>query len=293
MKGFKTHIQKLFNIFGLTLEEFYQKFAYWSISKAKKQQALSDLVNILRRIVPNIAKQETGKDNGFHSGWELKMRAQQAFQCLIMMRAIEDISKKEIMVVDIGDAYGTQMLYLKEIAKRKHEIETLSVNLDPVAINTIQGQGLTAILKRAEDIEPEDVNGNADLITLFETMEHLNNPVFFLQRMAEKSLCNRMLVTVPYLSKSRMGLHHIRSQSHDPCYARNTHVFELNPEDWSLLFFHSGWKVIYSWIYYQYPRKWPLISGLLRWYWRRGDYEGFWAAILQKDSTYTELYKDS
>ena len=102
-----------------------------------------------------------------------------------------------------------------------------------------------------------------------------------------------MLVTVPYLSKSRMGLHHIRSQSHDTYYARNTHVFEFNPEDWSLLFIHSGWKVIYSRIYYQYPRGWPLISGLLRWYWKRGDYEGFWAAILEKDSTYTELYKDS
>ena len=64
-----------------------------------------------------------------------------------------------------------------------------------------------------------------------------------------------MLVTVPYVKSSRVGLHHIRNRSRAPVGAEGTHILELSPEDWTLLMLHAGWRVIYQKIYYQYPRK--------------------------------------
>ncbi|MFH1309101.1 MAG: hypothetical protein ABIH85_00305, partial [Candidatus Omnitrophota bacterium] len=74
--------------------------------------------------------------------------------------------------------------------------------------------------------------------------------------------------------------------------AEEEHIFELNPKDWALLFLHSGWRVKYSEIYYQYPRKWPVLSWLWAKFWKLTDYEGFWGAILEKDTTYSDCYQD-
>ena len=92
--------------------------------------------------------------------------------------------------------------------------------------------------------------------------------------------------------KSRVGLHHIRIKDKNDVSAEEEHIFELSPEDWSLLILHSGWKVVFSKVYYQYPRKIPIISYVLSSYWKKTDFEGFWGAILEKDLTYLERYKD-
>ena len=55
---------------------------------------------------------------------------------------------------------------------------------------------------------------------------------------------------------------------------------------------HAGWRIAHSEIYYQYPRKWPIISRLMAYYWRTLDYEGFWGAILEKDLTFADCYQD-
>jgi len=178
------------------------------------------------------------------------------------------------------------------LTKDKFDVETISINLDPRAIEKIRARGLKAILKRAEDIEPEDIEGGIDLFPSFEMVEHLHNPAIFFRRIAKKSSCRRMLITVPYLKQSRVGLHYVRRRSREIIYAEDEHIFELSPEDWMLLLLHSGWKVTFSKIYYQYPTRWPVISSFLRWFWKTSDFEGFWAAILEKETTYSDLYKD-
>lgn len=101
-----------------------------------------------------------------------------------------------------------------------------------------------------------------------------------------------MLITVPFLRRSRTGLHHIRTRSDEIIFAEDEHIFELNPKDWELILLHSGWKVVHSAIFYQYPRKWPVISPLLAWYWRSRDYEGFWGALLEKETSFSDRYQD-
>lgn len=100
------------------------------------------------------------------------------------------------------------------------------------------------------------------------------------------------MITVPYLKKSRVGLHHLRSGEARAIYAEDEHIFELSPEDWTLLILHSGWKVVWSEKYYQYPRSMPIISFLFAYYWRKTDFEGFWGAILEKDTAYSDMYQD-
>lgn len=286
-------IKKGLNIFGIDVIDLYQRIAYWSLTKAQKQQALSDLVCTLRQIVPDISQQYSRINPEFSAYWELKSRTQQAFQCFLMLKALEELSAEKLIVADIGDSAGTHMLYLRELAKDKFDIETVSVNLDPRAVEKIQARGLKAILKRAEDMEPEDIEGGQiDLFTSFEMVEHLHNPAIFFRRIAKKSPCRKMLITVPYLKNSRVGLYKIRNRSKEIIYAEDEHILELSPEDWTLLLLHSGWKITYSKIYYQYPRRQPIVSNFLRWFWKASDFEGFWGVILERDTVYSDCYQD-
>ena len=123
-----------------------------------------------------------------------------------------------------------------------------------------------------------------------EMIEHIHNPVDFLHSMAENTSCKGFVVTVPYLAQSRVGLHHIRQGARKDIYAENTHILELAPDDWRLIFQHSGWSVEYDQIYLQYPKcSWLRATKNL---WKNYDFEGFYGAILTRDNTWSKLYKN-
>ncbi|WP_321491586.1 hypothetical protein [uncultured Desulfobacter sp.] len=263
-----------------------------SLVAAVREQKLLETIGRLRSLVPDVSQQESRLIE-FNDFWELKRRGLHAFQSDLMLKAICQENKEPVVVADIGDSAGTHMLYLKGLNPDKR-IETYSVNLDARAVKKIQDRGLKAILKRAEEIEAEDIGGKdcVDLFTSFEMIEHLHNPTIFLKRIADRTSCRKMVVTVPYLKHSRVGLYHIRKRSTKDIFAEEVHVFELKPEDWTLLFLHAGWKVSFEKVYFQYPRKIPVFSQLLGYVWEKTDFRGFWGAILEKDSTYKDLYQD-
>lgn len=286
---FKEILKKIFLTFRLDPDKLIQRLNKWSIRAALSENGLSGLAERLRKIVPDISGQESTQ-GGLNDCSEIKRRLLQAFQCSLMFKAIEYLSPGNLTVVDIGDSAGTHMLYLKELAKDKFNINSISVNLDPRAIEKIKARGLMAILCRAEDL---DLGAReVDLLISFEMVEHLHNPAVFFRRLAKKSTCNKLVITVPYMKRSRVGLSHIRNGSKKTIFAEEEHIFELSPEDWALLMLHSGWRVTYGKSYYQYPRKWPVISQILAAYWRKTDFEGFWGAILEKDTTFSDCYQD-
>lgn len=281
---------KLVNRLGIDRHKLYERIGSWSIGKAQRQNGLEGLVERLRTIVPDISHQEESEKTVFNDYVELKRRTLQAFQCRMMLRALDGIGQDNVTtVVDIGDSAGTHMLYLNDLSSDR-QVETISVNLDPRAIEKIKAKGLNAILCRAEDLDLGD--RKIDLFTSFEMIEHLHNPAIFFHRLALRSPCETILVTVPYRKTSRVGLYSVRYNSGKKIFAEDEHIFELSPEDWSLLFLHSGWKVRSSEIYYQYPSGLPVISLVLRSFWRHIDFEGFWGAILDKDMTISECYQD-
>ena len=178
--------KNVLNLLGVEPASVWQKIAYWSISLAQRKQGLSKLTRSLREIVPDISDQESREVFNYSAYWELKRRTQQAFQCSLMMRAIEDFPTKKLTIADIGDSAGTHMLYLKELTKGQLDIDTVSINLDPRAIKKIRTRGLRAVLKRAEDIMPEDIGANQiDLCTSFQMVEHLHNPAIFFRRLSK------------------------------------------------------------------------------------------------------------
>jgi len=283
-------IKKALSLIGMKPRVVYEKIGMWSIHKAINQSGLYPLVEKLREIVPDVSDQESSEKDIFNDYWEVKRRALQAFQCALMLKHVNSIHSKRITVADIGDSAGTHMLYLKELTKDRFSIDTISVNLDAKAIEKIQQRGFKAILCRAEELDLE--GQHVDFYTSFQMVEHLHNPAIFFRRLAKRSKTNKMILSVPYLKASRVGLHQIRYKTNKKISAEEEHIFELSPQDWTLLFLHGGWKVIHSQFHYQYPQRWPVISLVLKLFWRHSDFEGFWGVILEKDTEISDLYQD-
>jgi len=283
-------ITKILRKIGVDPKYILEKIALFSIRCSLAENGMVSLVGQLKNIVPDLSKQYSFGMESFNGYMELKLRGVHAFQSSLMLEAIKDVGSTSLTVVDIGDSAGTHMLYLQALTKGERNIDTLSVNLDPQAIERIKAKGQKALLCRAEELNLGEQK--IDLFTSFEMVEHLHNPAIFFHRLAKKSSCPRILVTVPYRKKSRVGLYYIRSSSVKPIHAEEEHIFELSPEDWTLLLYHSGWKVVRSRIYYQYPRRIPLLSNILAMFWRKTDFEGFWGCILEKDTKFSDCYLD-
>jgi len=258
-----------------------------SIRAAVREQKLQSIYGQLTEIVPDITHQYTTFD--IDSEYLItKVRAQHSFQIALATQTLQstDIPLRDaITIADIGDSAGTHLQYIKGLHK-DHRIRCLSVNMDSEAVKRIREKGLEAICARAEELPSLSIE--ADIFLSFELLEHLTDPFRFLRGLSETD-CKALVVTVPYVSSSRVGLDHIRQNQKHDIHPEGVHIFELSPEDWRLLFKHSGWAIETDRIYLQYPRKSPL-RFLLRKYWKWCDFEGFYGAILTPDNSYSSLY---
>ncbi len=257
-----------------------------SLKAAIKQQDLSKTYLQLEKIVPDISEQ--------YSCFKLdseylitNIRGMHSFQMSLTNKVISLLDKKSLTIVDIGDSSGTHIQYIKNIHKDKG-IRCLSVNLDESAVNKIKSKGLEAIVSRAEDLCAHSIN--ADIFLSFEMLEHLTDPIKFLHQLSEKTSSEYFVITVPFIRKSRVALHHIRKNNKNMMMAENTHIYEFSIDDWKLIFKHSGWDIVFEKVYYQYPKN--NILWFTRFLWTLNDYEGFYGAILKRDNTWSSLYKD-
>ena len=218
--------------------------------------------------------------------WDEKVRFEQAFQISLVNRVIEEFDAP--FIVDIGDSSGTHIQYLQRLHGDRKQMRCLSVNLDPAAVQRIKQKGIDAIHARAEELDKYNIA--ADIFMSFETLEHVMNPAQLLHELSSKTKARYLIITVPYVAQSRVGLHHIRHGRRDGIGAETTHIFELSPEDWRLLAMHSGWKVSYAQIYLQYPKR--NLMRLTKPLWKKFDFEGFYGMILMRDDSWSSLYKD-
>lgn len=287
IKIIKTLIKKILKLFNIDPLDLLNRLFIKSLKISIVEQGISEIYKKLEEIVPDIKDQ--------YSSFKLdseylitNVRGIHSFQVSLINEAIKlSFSKKILTIVDIGDSAGTHIQYIKEIHKDK-QIKSLSVNLDENAVNKIRAKGLDAILARAEDLKQHSIN--ADIFLSFEMLEHLINPLEFLHNLSENTNSDFLVITVPYIKESRVALHHIRNNTKKIFTAENTHIFEFSPEDWNLIFKHSGWKVVEEKIYYQYPKRgiWKFTRHL----WKLYDYEGFYGVVLKRDNTWSSLYKD-
>jgi len=256
-----------------------------SLESAAREQRLCELRKKIEEIVPDITDQYSlfKIDNPY---LEISVRNLHAFQISLVNAIIREFQKP--VIVDIGDSAGTHLQYIIGLNPENKSIDCLSVNIDQKAVGKIKSKGLMGICSRAEDLQKYNIN--ADMLLCFEMLEHLMNPCYFLHELSSKTNAQYLIITVPYLKKSRIGLHHIRNVGENKVFAENTHIFELCPADWKLLVQHSGWKILHEKIYLQYPK-----YGLLRItqpLWKRFDFEGFYGLILKRDDTWSSKYLD-
>jgi hypothetical protein len=271
-----------------------------SLRQAVREQGLDSILERLRVLVPDITNQYTSFSIDTEV-LEWRVRALHAFQMTLALKAVDQIlsasdtsasSAEPFTIADIGDSAGTHILYLNALlgADRRFAnrgFRSISVNLDPVAVAKIKSKGLPAVLCAAEKLHEHDMS--ADLFISFETLEHLRDPISFLDAVSRDSRCDWFALTVPYVRRSRVGMHYIRSRHRKPATAESTHVFELAPADWRLIFLHSGWNVVDESVFVQYPRR--SLFHVLRPFWRRFDFEGFYGVLLRRDRTWADLYK--
>lgn len=269
------------------IRELYYKLLIKSISDAIKEQELSHIYTRLTEIVPDIRYQYSQFEIDTQY-LEIKVRGQHSFQISLVKRAIVDLNiteNKNLTIVDIGDSSGTHSQYIRGLY---NGVRTVSVNLDKTAVEKIRAKGLEAIHSRAEDLS--DYSVDPDIFICFQTLEHLADPIYFLHNISLNASYKAFIISVPYLRRSRVGLRHIREKVQEERYAENAHIFELSPEDWRLIFQHAGWEIFHDEIYWQYPRK--SILRLLKYFWRKYDFEGFYGAILVKNHSWSSLYMD-
>lgn len=254
-----------------------------SLRGALREQGLLPLCRRLEALVPDLERQYTSfaVDSEY---LRTKVRGQHAFQVSLALPELSEL--RGGAVADIGDSSGAHISYLKSLS-RSPGTRWLSVNMDPEAVRKARARGVDAVHARAEELGRHGIT--ADVFLCFETLEHLSDPADFLHGLSAGTPCRRLILTVPFVRQSRLGLHHIRAGLKKPVNAETTHLFELCPEDLRLLFRHCGWKVERDSVYLQYPRWSPL--ALTRPLWRRTDFEGFYGAVLSRDETWSSLYE--
>lgn len=251
----------------------------------------------LSEIVPDLSKQYSTFTVDMNNCYLVnKIRGQHTFQMSLALEAVSLLKKEkeanrnvEINIVDIGDSSGTHLIYLNSLLK-DDQLKTLSVNLDPIAVDKIKSKGLNALLCRAEELHTHENGLNADIFLSYEMLEHLIDPIGFLHTMSEQSECKYFVVTVPYVHRSRIACQFVQNQKKGNFQAENTHIFELSPDDWNTIFKFTGWEIVYSDKYTQYPSVFPF--NMIKYLWRKVDFDGFYGVILKKNNFFSKRYTD-
>lgn len=278
---------------GLDTRKLYHGISRWSIEDAAREQGLTELIPKLRAIVPDLRDHFSGGFDAveYDRFWEIKMRAQQAWQAQCMLDAVSFIDRDNLTLVDIGDSAGTHSAYIKALAPTGKVGRSIGVNLDPRAVERIRARGGEAIECRAEEIDLHGIN--ADLYMSFETIEHLTDPIRFLHSLAERGSAEYLLMSVPYRRQSRFGGEHLRQDNlngSDTMTAEEVHMYEFSPEDWTLLAKFAGFEAIFTRTYRQYARH--SLSRVTAPLWRRLDFEGFFAFFGRRDLSLARRYTD-
>jgi len=220
----------------------------------------------------------------------LRVRMLICAQAIFVKRIInqfENLGAKIESYVDIGDSDGsTRMLLEKSI--NNQGVKSLGINIQKKAVELIRKNSLEAECMDAMDLNAQ--TRKFDLVFVFETLEHLPNPIGFLENMQDV-VNKRLIISVPLIVNSRVGLRYLTGKwtyGEIPTIANN-HIYELSPKDWTKLFWHTGWRVDHEWKVRQFPKR-GLLKMLMQYAWRKISFEGFYFVSLVKDSKYSSQY---
>jgi 2-polyprenyl-3-methyl-5-hydroxy-6-metoxy-1,4-benzoquinol methylase len=221
---------------------------------------------------------------------EARIRFLVAAECAFVHQEIDEIIKRKgtCTYADIGDSDGSVRVVMESIFK-KPVLSTVGINLQQKVVDRMKNAGMNAICGDASEIG--DKGERFNIVSLFETMEHLPDPIGFLKKISSV-VEDRLVISVPYLRKSRVGLQYTEGQwpVDRAVTVETVHIFELCPEDWNKIFRHSGWKIERQSIVKMFPEG-GYLDFILGKYWRMMSFEGFYFVSLKKDQTISSKYR--
>lgn len=221
---------------------------------------------------------------------EQRIRLLVAAETVFVRKAIENVieANGRCSYADVGDSDGSVRLLLNKYSYGD-KLSHVGINLQKNAVEKIRSKGLDAIC--ADALSLGDQGASYDIVSAFETLEHLSDPIGFLQDI-RKVTNNRLILSVPFIRKSRLGLAYTSNKwpKDKAPSIENTHIFELSSLDWKKIFLHSGWKVENEWKLIMFPLN-RLSRLILQPFWRFVSFEGFWFVSLYKDSEFSSQYR--
>ena len=134
----------------------------------------------------------------------------------------------DLRVADLGDSNG---IFIRAIGK-----DGISVNISDPALTSLRAQGLTVVKADIESLPLK--SGSIDTIFLFETLEHVPNPITLIKEI-ERVVSRSLILSVPYVSETV-----VHSKNYDPTRPQyQHHIFEFCPDDLKKIVTHSNFKV--------------------------------------------------
>ena len=128
------------------------------------------------------------------------------------------------LITDLGDSNG---IFLKMMGKNG-----ISVNISDPTVKALHNKGLD-VIKADIQFLPFRTN-SLDTVFLFQTLEHVPNPILMLQEIAR--ICRGSLIlSIPYVSTT--NIHPFYYNPDKPLHQQ--HIFEFNPQDFSGVITHT------------------------------------------------------
>jgi SAM-dependent methyltransferase len=132
------------------------------------------------------------------------------------------------IMADLGDTNG--------IFLRSQGREGISINISDPAVRALRGRGMEVLKADIEHLPFRD--GSVGVVLLFETLEHLPNPVRVLRELAR--ICSGSLIlSIPSVSTTR-----IHPSGYDPSRPLpQHHIFEFSAQDFQAILSHTPFEL--------------------------------------------------
>ncbi len=130
-------------------------------------------------------------------------------------------------VVDLGDTNG---IFLRSLGQRG-----IGVNISDQAARSLRGRGMESVKADIESLPFRD--GSIEVVLLFETLEHLPNPIRALQEIGR--VCSGSLIlSIPFVTRTT-----IHGAGYDPRRpVAQHHIFEFSVPDFRQILTHTPFE---------------------------------------------------
>jgi len=173
-----------------------------------------------------------------------------------------------LSLLEIGDSDG---LIVKALGKCG-----IGVNISPGAVKNIHAHGIQAVQSDIEHLPFH--RKSVDVVMMFETLEHLPNPLAALCRAAELSR-EKVIISIPYVRKSRILPAGYRKGI--PQYRQ--HIFELNEKDFRSIVSHAPLRIGRTASIDVFGRPRTFAQRRLYWY---CDHLDVWGGVVRRQAYY-------